>query len=75
MECKKVFFKNVFFLKEKKYFLSFAVQLAQPTSTLTVTLSDFYSYRLIGKLTAFLQFQEFSQRNQTWESRAFTFAA
>jgi hypothetical protein len=24
---------------------------------------DFYSYRLIGKLTAFLQFQEFSQRN------------
>jgi len=26
-----------------------------------VTLSDFYSYRF-GKLTAFLQFQEFSQR-------------
>jgi hypothetical protein len=40
-----------------------------------VTLSDFYSYRLIGKLTVFLQFQEFSQRNQTWELRAFTFAA
>ncbi len=33
------------------------------------------TYRLIGKLTAFLQFQEFSQRNQTWELRAFTFAA
>jgi hypothetical protein len=30
-----------------------------------VKLSDFYSYRLIGKLTAFLQIQEFSQRNQT----------
>jgi hypothetical protein len=40
-----------------------------------VTLSDFYSYRIIGKLTDFLQFQEFSQRNQTWELRVFTFAA
>ena len=30
-----------------------------------VNLSDFYSYRLIGKLTAFLQLQEFSLRNQT----------
>jgi hypothetical protein len=28
-----------------------------------VNLSDFYSYRLIEKLTAFLQLQEFSQRN------------
>jgi hypothetical protein len=28
-----------------------------------VNLSGFYSYRLIGKLTAFLQLQEFSQRN------------
>jgi hypothetical protein len=28
-------------------------------------LSDFYSYRLIGKLTAFLQLQEFCERNQT----------
>ncbi len=28
-----------------------------------VNLSDFYSYSLIGKLTAFLQLQEFSQRN------------
>ncbi len=27
-----------------------------------VNLLDFYSYRLIGKLTAFSQFQEFSQR-------------
>jgi hypothetical protein len=25
-------------------------------------LLDFYSYRLIGKLTAFVQLQEFSQR-------------
>jgi hypothetical protein len=28
-----------------------------------VNLSDFYSYRLIGKLTDFLQLQEFSQRH------------
>ena len=28
-----------------------------------VNLSDFYSYRIIGKLTVFLQLQEFSQRN------------
>ncbi len=38
-----------------------------------VNLLDFYSYRLIGKLTAFLQLQEFSQRNQPVDS--FTFAA
>jgi hypothetical protein len=30
-----------------------------------MNLSDFYSYRLIGKLTAFLQLQEFSLRKQT----------
>jgi hypothetical protein len=30
-----------------------------------VNLSDFYSYKLIEKLTAFLQLQEFSQRNLT----------
>jgi hypothetical protein len=30
-----------------------------------VNLLDFYSYRLIGKLTAFLQLQEFSQRKPT----------
>ncbi len=41
----------------------------------TVNLSVFYSYRLIGKLTAFFQLQEFSQRNQTWELRTSTFAA
>ena len=29
----------------------------------TVNLSDLYSYRLIGKLTAFFQIQEFSFRN------------
>jgi hypothetical protein len=29
-----------------------------------VNLSDFCAYRLIGKLTAFSQLQEFSQRNQ-----------
>ena len=31
-------------------------------------LSDFYSYRLIGKLTDFLQLQEFSFRNQIVDS-------
>jgi hypothetical protein len=30
-----------------------------------VNLSDFYVYRLIGKLTAFLQLQEFSLRKPT----------
>ena len=39
-----------------------------------VNLSDFYSYRFIGKLTVFLQFQEFSQRNQIWDHSS-TFAA
>jgi hypothetical protein len=29
-----------------------------------VNLSDFYSHRLLGKLTASLQFQEFCQCNQ-----------
>ncbi len=38
-----------------------------------VNRSEFYSYRIIGKLTAFLQLQEFSQRNQTWEHSS-TFA-
>jgi hypothetical protein len=38
-----------------------------------VNLSEFYSYRLIGKLTGFLQLQEFSQRNQIWDhSSTFT---
>ncbi len=31
-------------------------------------LSDFYSYRIIGKLIAFLQFQEFCQHNQIVDS-------
>ncbi len=38
-----------------------------------VNLLDFYSYRLIGKLTAFSQLQEFSQRNLPVED-SFTFA-
>ena len=29
---------------------------------------DFYSYRLVGKLTAFLQLEEFSLRNVTVDS-------
>jgi hypothetical protein len=32
------------------------------------THQDLYSYRLIGKLTAFLQLQEFSLRNTTVDS-------
>ncbi len=38
-----------------------------------VNLLDFYSYRLIGKLTAFSQLQEFSQRNLPVED-SFTFS-
>jgi hypothetical protein len=37
-----------------------------------LNLSDFYSYRLIGKLTAFLQLQEFSLRKQTLDSSTST---
>ena len=37
-----------------------------------VNLSDFYSYRLIGKLTAFLQLQEFSLRKPTVTSSTST---
>jgi hypothetical protein len=37
-------------------------------------LLDFYSYRLIGKLTVFSELQEFSQRNLPVED-SFTFAA
>ena len=33
-----------------------------------VNLCAFYDYKLIGKLTAFLQLQEFSLRNQTVDS-------
>jgi hypothetical protein len=37
-----------------------------------VNLSDFYSYRLIGKLTAFLQLQEFSLHKPTVTSSTST---
>ncbi len=37
-----------------------------------VNLSEFYSYRLIGKLTVFLQFQEFCQSNQIVDSSTTT---
>jgi hypothetical protein len=33
-----------------------------------VNLSDFYSYRIIGKLTVFLHVQEFCQSNQIVDS-------
>ena len=39
--------------------------MAGTTGRFTVNLSDFYSYRLKGKLTAFLQLQEFSLRKPT----------
>ena len=35
-------------------------------------MSDFYSYRLIGKLTAFLQLQEFNFRKPTVTSTTTT---
>ena len=38
----------------------------------TVNLSDFYSYRLIGKLTVFLQIQEFSLCNLPVDSSTST---
>jgi hypothetical protein len=37
-----------------------------------VNLSDFYSYRVIGKLTVFLQLQEFSLRKPTVDSSTST---
>jgi hypothetical protein len=37
-----------------------------------VNLCVFYSYRLIGKVTAFLQFQEFILHNQTVDSSTHT---
>jgi hypothetical protein len=37
-----------------------------------VNLSDFYSYRLIGKLTSSLQLQEFCHRNQIVDSTTTT---
>jgi hypothetical protein len=37
-----------------------------------VNLSEFYSYRIIGKLTAFLQIQKFCQDNQIVDSSTTT---
>jgi hypothetical protein len=36
---------------------------------------DFYCYRLIGKLTAFLQLQEFSLRSDQFHFRRVAFSA
>ena len=41
---------------------SYLLFLVRPGGYIS-TLSDFYSYKLIGKLNAFFQFQEFSFRN------------
>ena len=42
--------------------VSFMPAIASTSGRLLVNLSDYYSYRLIGKMTAFLQLQEFSLR-------------
>ncbi len=55
--------------------ISFIPTVLVPHKDYIVNLLDFYSYRFIGKLTAFLQLQEFSKRNQTWGHRTSTFAA
>jgi hypothetical protein len=43
--------------------VSFMSVIASTSGGYIVNLSDYYSYRLIGKLTAFLQLQEFSLHN------------
>ncbi len=40
--------------------ISLMPAVASTSGRLIVNSCDFYSYRLIGKLTAFLQFQEFN---------------
>jgi hypothetical protein len=49
--------------KKKEEATAFILLLRVRVGGYIVNLLDFYSYRLIGKLTAFLQLQEFSQRN------------
>jgi hypothetical protein len=70
------FFDNLFLGALLAFLCSICTEVkkTQTFHFLIVTLLDFYSYRLIGKLTAFLQFQEFSHHNQTWDLRVFTFA-
>jgi len=48
--------------------------LVRPTGYI-VNLSDFYSYRIIGKLTVFFHLQEFSHHNQIVDFRRVTFSA
>ncbi len=67
--------KEIQFVKEKKIFFvstRFRPCYCWYVRPVTVNLSDFYSYRLIGKLTAFLQLQEFSQRNLPVDSSTST---
>ncbi len=45
--------------------VSFMTAIASTSTAYIVNLSEFYSYRLIGKLTDFLQLQEFSLRRHT----------
>jgi hypothetical protein len=45
--------------------VSFMPAIASTSGRLHSDLLDFYSYRLIGKLTTFFQFQEFSLCNRT----------
>ncbi len=51
-----------FLLLEKLFFLFFSEHSL--LAAYIANLSEFYSYRLIGKLTAFLQLQELCLRNQ-----------
>jgi hypothetical protein len=48
--------------------VGFMPAIASTSGRLLVNLSEFYSYRLIGKLTAFLQLQVFCQLNQIVDS-------
>ncbi len=53
-------------------YCSMSLPPPSPPASPVVNLSEFYSYRLIGKLTAFLQIQEFCQRNQIVDSSTTT---
>ena len=54
--------------------VSFFPGIASTSGRYITNLSDVYSYRLIGKLTVFLQLQEFRYRNLPVEDSS-TFAA
>jgi hypothetical protein len=53
---------------DRRVWFHLCLLLLVPLTGYIVNLSDFYSYRLIGKLTAFLQLQAFSLRNMIVDS-------